>query len=240
MLLRLREPHSVPVGTHDERAHRIDRHLPGSRRQSIGAWPALAVRAASKAMRRPRSERKLAEHPRRQHRIHRTGDGRRKPDFPRVRRGRNAWQDFRADLFDNNYVPIPGTNPLQHRTRFLEFTEQVLPAIQEPLLASDKRMVFCAAVDRNRLSAGPQHDPIASRNGPAMCCGTPPIAAIAASSTTAPASRGPRGAALRHPELSARHGRPDRHDVGNRHADPRVRQARAASARPTRSRPDAA
>ena len=27
--------------------------------------------------------------------------------------------------------------------------EQLLPAIQEPLLASDKRMVFCAAVDRN-------------------------------------------------------------------------------------------
>ena len=35
------------------------------------------------------------------------------------------------------------------RTRFLEFTERVLPPIQEPLLASDKRMVFCAAVDRN-------------------------------------------------------------------------------------------
>ena len=27
--------------------------------------------------------------------------------------------------------------------------EGLLPAIQEPLLASDKRMIFCAAVDRN-------------------------------------------------------------------------------------------
>ena len=27
--------------------------------------------------------------------------------------------------------------------------EQLLPPIQEPLLASDKRMTFCAAVDRN-------------------------------------------------------------------------------------------
>jgi methyl-accepting chemotaxis protein len=53
------------------------------------------------------------------------------------------------DLFDNNYVPIPGTNPVQCRTRFLDFTESVLPAIQEPLLASDKRMVFCVALDRN-------------------------------------------------------------------------------------------
>ena len=53
------------------------------------------------------------------------------------------------DLFDNNYVPIPGTNPLQHRTRFLDLLEGILPGIQEPLLASDKRMVFCAAVDRN-------------------------------------------------------------------------------------------
>ena len=53
------------------------------------------------------------------------------------------------DLFDNNYVPIPGTDPQQYRTRFLDFTDSVLPAIQEPLLASDKRLVFCASVDRN-------------------------------------------------------------------------------------------
>ena len=53
------------------------------------------------------------------------------------------------DLFDNNYIPIPGTNPLQHRTCFLSVVESILPDVQEPLLASDKRMVFCAAVDRN-------------------------------------------------------------------------------------------
>jgi methyl-accepting chemotaxis protein len=53
------------------------------------------------------------------------------------------------DLFDNNYIPISDTNPLQHRTRFLDVVESILPDIQEPLLASDKRMVFCAAVDRN-------------------------------------------------------------------------------------------
>jgi methyl-accepting chemotaxis protein len=52
-------------------------------------------------------------------------------------------------LFDNDYVPIEGTDPIQHRTRFLSALDEVLPSIQEPLLASDPRMIFCAAVDRN-------------------------------------------------------------------------------------------
>jgi methyl-accepting chemotaxis protein len=53
------------------------------------------------------------------------------------------------DLFDNDYLPIDGTDPIQHRTRFLESFEEILPPIQEPLLAGDPRMVFCATVDRN-------------------------------------------------------------------------------------------
>ena len=65
------------------------------------------------------------------------------------------------DLFDNHYAPIVGTNPVQYRTRFLDFVEAVLPPIQEPLLASDKRMVFCAAVDRNGYL--PVHNTIYSR-----------------------------------------------------------------------------
>lgn len=52
-------------------------------------------------------------------------------------------------LFDNNYVPIPGTNPQQYRTRFLDFLDGVLPDIQEPLLARDPRLVFCIGIDRN-------------------------------------------------------------------------------------------
>lgn len=61
----------------------------------------------------------------------------------------NAGKISREALFDNDYVVIPGTDPVQMRTRFLDCVEAILPAIQEPLLASDKRMVFCAAVDRN-------------------------------------------------------------------------------------------
>jgi methyl-accepting chemotaxis protein len=53
------------------------------------------------------------------------------------------------DLFDNDYVAIEETDPVQYRTRFLSAFEELLPAIQEPLLAADPRMVFCAAVDRN-------------------------------------------------------------------------------------------
>jgi len=61
----------------------------------------------------------------------------------------NAGRLTREALFDTDYVPIEGTNPPQVRSRALDVLEAILPAIQEPLLASDKRMVFCAAVDRN-------------------------------------------------------------------------------------------
>jgi methyl-accepting chemotaxis protein len=54
-----------------------------------------------------------------------------------------------GDLFDSHYVKIPGSNPQQVRTRFLEFTDRVLPAFQEPMLELSPKVVFCAAVDRN-------------------------------------------------------------------------------------------
>ena len=54
-----------------------------------------------------------------------------------------------ASLFDNDYVVIEGTDPVQYRTKFLSALEEVLPPIQEALLSSDERTVFCAAVDRN-------------------------------------------------------------------------------------------
>ena len=52
-------------------------------------------------------------------------------------------------LFDNDYIPIVGTNPQQFRTRSLDVLEQVLPEIQERLLASGPDMVFALAIDRN-------------------------------------------------------------------------------------------
>lgn len=54
-----------------------------------------------------------------------------------------------ADLFDEAYRPIAGSDPVQHMTRFVALTDRILPPIQEKLLGSSARIVFCAAVDRN-------------------------------------------------------------------------------------------
>ncbi|WP_316205210.1 methyl-accepting chemotaxis protein [Bradyrhizobium sp. SZCCHNS3004] len=53
------------------------------------------------------------------------------------------------DMFDADYVEIPGTNPQQHRTRILDWADRALPPFQEAFLAKDPRMVFCVAIDRN-------------------------------------------------------------------------------------------
>jgi len=53
------------------------------------------------------------------------------------------------EMFDENYVEIAGTNPLQHRTRILGWADRALPPFQEAFLAKDPRMVFCAMIDRN-------------------------------------------------------------------------------------------
>src|SRR3954447_26965785 len=53
------------------------------------------------------------------------------------------------DMFDTDYVEIPGTNPVQHRTKILHWAERALPDFQDAFLAKDPRMVFCAMIDRN-------------------------------------------------------------------------------------------
>jgi methyl-accepting chemotaxis protein len=53
------------------------------------------------------------------------------------------------EMFDTDYVEIPGSNPLQHRTRILDWADRALPPFQEAFLARDPRMVFCAMIDRN-------------------------------------------------------------------------------------------
>lgn len=50
-------------------------------------------------------------------------------------------------LFDRQYRPIAGSDPVQMMTRFTDFTDRVLPAIQEPAVATDERIAFCAAID---------------------------------------------------------------------------------------------
>ena len=54
-----------------------------------------------------------------------------------------------ADLFDERYQPVAGSNPAQVTTRFVGFTDRVMPDVQEPVLGLDPRVAFCAAIDRN-------------------------------------------------------------------------------------------
>ena len=54
-----------------------------------------------------------------------------------------------ADLFDERYEPIAGTEPQQMMTKFTALTDRLLPPVQEAALEADPRIVFCAAVDRN-------------------------------------------------------------------------------------------
>ncbi|WP_347905755.1 methyl-accepting chemotaxis protein [Pseudomonas purpurea] len=49
------------------------------------------------------------------------------------------------DLFDRNYQTLPNTTPAKYQTRFDRYTDQVLPAIQEPLLPRHEGLVFAIA-----------------------------------------------------------------------------------------------
>jgi methyl-accepting chemotaxis protein len=64
------------------------------------------------------------------------------------------------DMFDAGYVEISGTNPLQHRTRILDWADRALPPFQEAFLVKDPRMAFCVMIDRN--SYLPVHNKIYS------------------------------------------------------------------------------
>jgi len=49
------------------------------------------------------------------------------------------------DLFDRHYQAVPNTAPPKFRTRFDSYADQVLPAIQEPLLKRHEGLVFAIA-----------------------------------------------------------------------------------------------
>ncbi len=51
------------------------------------------------------------------------------------------------DLMDRDYQPIPGTRPQKFSTRFDRFTDEVLPAVQEPILQANPFIVYAGAVD---------------------------------------------------------------------------------------------
>jgi methyl-accepting chemotaxis protein len=48
-------------------------------------------------------------------------------------------------LMDERYREIPGSDPKQYLTDYVEFTDRVLPAIQDPIQKADPRIAFCVA-----------------------------------------------------------------------------------------------
>jgi methyl-accepting chemotaxis protein len=60
-------------------------------------------------------------------------------------------------LFDENYREIPGTDPKQYLTDYVEVTDRLLPPIQDPIQKIDPRVVFCVAWARGGYL--PTHNP---------------------------------------------------------------------------------
>lgn len=71
-------------------------------------------------------------------------------------------------LFDADYRAIEGVEPPQYLTAFTGLADELLPSVQEPILAADPRIVFCVAVDRNgylpthnrQFAQPPSDDPV--------------------------------------------------------------------------------
>jgi methyl-accepting chemotaxis protein len=87
------------------------------------------------------------------------GSGVETPDAPLIRTAMETAQRISGEfdaaiargeltldqLFDEKYGEIPGTNPPQFTTAYVEFTDRVLPAIQDPVQKLDPRIVFSVA-----------------------------------------------------------------------------------------------
>ena len=127
------------------------------------------------------------------------------------------------DMFDTNYVEIAGTNPVQYRTKILDWADRALPPFQEAFLARDKRMAFCAMIDTQRLSACSQQDlfaPAAAGRRHLEYRQQPQPPHLQRSGR---ACRRAQPARLSDPELRPRHGQRQHRD------DARDRRARSAS-----------
>jgi len=52
------------------------------------------------------------------------------------------------ELFDTNYVPIPGTDPQKYTTRYDAYLDKAIRELQDEYL-KDEQVVFAVLVDRN-------------------------------------------------------------------------------------------
>lgn len=75
------------------------------------------------------------------------------------------------DLFDRAYIAEPNTDPIRYHTRFDRYADEVLPAIQEPLLQRNDALIYAIAITpegyvptHNRaFSQPPVGDPVVDR-----------------------------------------------------------------------------
>ncbi len=71
-------------------------------------------------------------------------------------------------VFDTSYVPVPGSNPEQFTTRYVEVFDRILRDVLEDALQFNDRVVFCLPIDRNgyipthnsKFSKTPGSDPV--------------------------------------------------------------------------------
>jgi methyl-accepting chemotaxis protein len=61
----------------------------------------------------------------------------------------DAGQISMTDLFSSDYRQVPGSDPPQYSAPFTRLTDAIFPEVQEAALGMDRKVVFCAAVDRN-------------------------------------------------------------------------------------------
>ena len=66
-----------------------------------------------------------------------------------VERGIARGEVDMESVFDTNYVPMPGTNPTQHETRFCDFADIHVRPILDRAMSEEPRLIACAITDIN-------------------------------------------------------------------------------------------
>ena len=62
-------------------------------------------------------------------------------------------QISKDDLFDRKYQTIDNTDPVKYKTRYSDFADRVLPAIQEPILEQNSFIAYAIATDEQAYVA---------------------------------------------------------------------------------------
>jgi methyl-accepting chemotaxis protein len=66
-----------------------------------------------------------------------------------VERGIRKGEVSAEDVFDFDYVPMPGTNPIQHETRFCDYADAWIRPILDRLMSEEPRLIATAITDIN-------------------------------------------------------------------------------------------